>query len=432
MDLVKLLSDLVSIRSVNSPERGEKPSREIVDYVAEILEDEDFDVEILENHGYYSVIGVKGSGGVRLLLLSHLDVVPWEGQKWSCQPDKLTVVGDIGYGRGVLDDKGNAAAILSAVSRVKLKGGTLIVAFTTDEETGGVHGAKLVRDWLISKGLKPDYVVNADGNGMFIVIRRRAVYRARVSIEQEEVYVRGRERSVEFKFSGFNRHAAYFTPGADVHPLISLSAFVRSKGLLLASIEGAFIKANVVPEEVRAVVVEPGPGDEICADRGLTRLAFSILPLTRIAFDTEYSDFGISVTPNFYERRAGRHIITLDIRAMTLQRTLVESSLRRALRENNVDAEVEIWGGEGYLNTDRESCIVKAAFDALASIGVEPKAGELPGASDSRHFFNTVTREVIDFGPLGGNIHGPDEYVILSSLEKTSRFYEELVRRLLK
>jgi len=431
VDVLKLLSDLVSIRSVNNPERGEKPSREIVDYVARILGDEDFEVEVVDNCGYYSVVGVKGFGEPRLLFLSHLDVVPWEGQPWSYPPGELTVVGDRAYGRGVLDDKGNAAAILSAVEGFKPSKGTLIVAFTTDEEVGGRCGARFLGEQLVGKGLRPDYVINADGNGMVVTIRRRAVYRAVVCVRRDEVVVRGRSEYVEYNFSGVNRHSAYFVPGADVHPLVSLSAYVRSKGLLVSSMGGTFIKANVVPEKVFATVVERGPGGEVVADRSLSKLISSVIPLTRITFDVDYSDFGISSLPNFYELTDDEHRITLDIRAMTLKRDAVRQAIERALRENGVDGTVEVTGGDGYLNTDREARVVKAAVQALAEVGVEPKVGELPGASDSRHFFDRITREVIDFGPIGGNIHGPDEYVELSSLNTVSRFYRRVAELLL-
>jgi len=39
--------------------------------------------------------------------------------------------------------------------------------------------------------------------------------------------------------------------------------------------------------------------------------------------------------------------------------------------------------------------------------------------------------EAIDFGPIGGNIHGPDEYVEIWSLERARAFYIGVLEELL-
>lgn len=40
--------------------------------------------------------------------------------------------------------------------------------------------------------------------------------------------------------------------------------------------------------------------------------------------------------------------------------------------------------------------------------------------------------KAIDFGPRGGNIHGPNEYVEIDSLRKMPALYAELARRLVR
>jgi len=46
------------------------------------------------------------------------------------------------------------------------------------------------------------------------------------------------------------RHAAYFLPGVDTHPLIAASQFLRETDYEAVSLTGAFLKSNVVPGTV--------------------------------------------------------------------------------------------------------------------------------------------------------------------------------------
>lgn len=165
----------------------------------------------------------------------------------------------------------------------------------------------------------------------------------------------------------------------------------------------------------------------------MTGLVKAIVPpLTRPVIRTKApSEYGINATPNYYRRAGGggMHELVIDIRAMTDD----EAEVRRAVEEQlgELRAEVEVSGGGGYLYTDPSSDLVAAAFNALRRLGVEPRTAEMNGASDSRHFASLGV-QAIDFGPVGGNIHGPDEYVDLNSLELTVKFYAELMRSVMR
>ena len=103
----------------------------------------------------------------------------------------------------------------------------------------------------------------------------------------------------------------------------------------------------------------------------------------------------------------------------------VKMKLQNVLKELEIDAELEVRGGSGYLYTPREANIVKTASMVLESIDVKPRIIELPGASDSR-YFSPLGVECIDIGPIGGNIHGPNEWVNLESLRKLVEFYRRI------
>ncbi|WP_054849907.1 M20/M25/M40 family metallo-hydrolase [Vulcanisaeta sp. JCM 14467] len=115
MDILKLLEILVEFDTVNDPESGKFPDPGVVDFVEGVLNGLGVKTKVLVSHGYRSVVGIIGSGEPRVLLLAHLDVVPFVRNEWRFEPLRLTVEGDLAYGRGALDDKGNVAAVLRAL-----------------------------------------------------------------------------------------------------------------------------------------------------------------------------------------------------------------------------------------------------------------------------------------------------------------------------
>jgi succinyl-diaminopimelate desuccinylase len=51
------------------------------------------------------------------------------------------------------------------------------------------------------------------------------------------------------------------------------------------------------------------------------------------------------------------------------------------------------------------------------------------GATDSR-WFSYLGIPTLEFGPLGGNVHGSNEFVEISSLEIVRTFYQKLFTEL--
>ncbi len=440
MDLLKILEVLVEFDTVNDPSIGKYPDPSVIDFVEGVLNGLGVKTKVLVSRGYRSIVGTVGDGSEpRVLLLAHLDVVPFDRNEWSYDPLRLTVVGDLAYGRGVLDDKGNAAAVLKALEGVvgEVNRGTLIVAFTTDEEVGGENGARVVRDYLLSNGLRPNYVINADGYGMVIINRRRAIFNAIVRARELRMMVNGVREVVRFKLDYKVRppyHAAYFTPGVDSHPLLALSQYLWVNNAYLVSLRGFFVKENVTSTWVEAEVVKPCrecPVQEV--DVGLTNAVKALLPLSRVSPRVKaQSIYGVTATPNVYRLAGGFHEFVINVRAMTDDPSAIREAMIEAVQDYFQDVEVDVRaeGGVGYLNTPRNSKLVTTAMEVLRKLGVEPIVMEMAGASDSK-YFSPLGIEAIDFGPIGENAHGPDENVNIKSLEQTSKFYEDLTKELL-
>ena len=145
MNVVSLTSELVAFPSVS--ERSNVPAAE---FVRERLLELGCRVErvpYVDENGVKKlcVLGKLGEGRGGLSLLSHVDVVPVDGQVWTGDPFKTRIVCGRLIGRGACDMKGAIAAMVGAVNRVDSATlrKPLWLAFTFQEEIG-CHGAKLL------------------------------------------------------------------------------------------------------------------------------------------------------------------------------------------------------------------------------------------------------------------------------------------------
>ncbi|WP_048053352.1 M20/M25/M40 family metallo-hydrolase [Pyrococcus horikoshii] len=437
MDVLELLSELVSFNTVNDPNKGIKPSKECPRFIKDQLDSWDIESEIIERSGYYAVYGEIGDGTPRLLFMAHFDVVPVNLEEWETDPFELTIKENKAYGRGSADDKGNVAAVMLALkelSKEEKLNGRVIFAFTGDEEIGGAM-AMHIAEKLSKEGKVPKYMINADGIGMKPIIRRRKGFGVEIKVYPRKVKVKGRVREIEFEPKTpvvETRHAAYFLPGVDTHPMVALSHFLRNSNAVAISLDGAFIKGNVIPGKVKLKYVEPGEGEEVEGDLSLTALLKAIVPIVRAPIKAEkYSDYGVSITPNVYSFD-GSHVLKVDVRAMSYSKDDIEKTLREVLNFNLPEAELIIKENEkaGYLFTSPDDELVRVTLRILKELGEDVEPIEGPGASDSR-YFTPLGVKAIDIGPRGGNIHGPNEYVEVDSLRKMPEIYRRIALSLL-
>jgi len=437
-DVVGLLSELIRVPSVSDPDKGVLVGRREAVEIAGILEEHSgLGMDVRIDGGAPVLLAVRGEGRPVTLFMAHFDVVP-PGPGWSVtQPLEPRIVDGRLYGRGAADDKGNVAAISLALSGFQPREGTVVVAFTGDEEVGGRRGAGWLASWLRSEGLWPDYLVNGDGAFSRVIVRRRNVFVARIRVRGELWEVEGARRrasyTAEFRVRA-TRHAAYFLPGVDRHPLIEASLEARDRGLYAVSLRGEWVKSNVVPSSVEVEWLEPGAGEErVQVDLGLTWLVHAILPLTRLKVEgTGYSDYGVTATPNVYRRTPAGHEIQLDVRAMCDEKRRVEEAIEEIL-EHSLPGEAEwsitVEAGGGTLYTSPHARLVRIATRINRSLGLPGDTMEAAGASDSR-YFSPHGVEAIDYGPRGAGVHGPDEYVEVEALGKAVEFYRRVAEEL--
>ena len=141
-----------------------------------------------ERYPRQNVMGRLGSGGRRLHLNGHLDVVP-AGSGWTTDPFSGEVRNGAVWGRGASDMKGGIAAAFFAAEVLRRAGarlhGTLELSGTVDEETGGHAGVA----WLAKSGrIAPDtdaVIIPEPFGSRRVCVGHRGVYWFRVVSEGE-------------------------------------------------------------------------------------------------------------------------------------------------------------------------------------------------------------------------------------------------------
>ncbi len=105
-----------------------------------------------------------------VLLAAHLDVVPAQANQWQYGPFSGTIAEGFVWGRGALDNKASALAMLEALERLLQQGHVpthdIYVALGEDEEVGGKRGAQRLAASLNEKGVKLAAVLD---EGMVVV-----------------------------------------------------------------------------------------------------------------------------------------------------------------------------------------------------------------------------------------------------------------------
>jgi carboxypeptidase PM20D1 len=112
----------------------------------------------------------KDSSKAPYVLMAHLDVVPVEAiaeSKWTYPSFSGKIENDTIWGRGAVDDKSSAIAIMEATEQL-LKNNfiperTFYLCFGHDEEIAGKRGANIISQWFKEKNIKPAFVLDEGG-----------------------------------------------------------------------------------------------------------------------------------------------------------------------------------------------------------------------------------------------------------------------------
>jgi acetylornithine deacetylase len=144
LDMMARLIAAPSVSSV-SPDWDQSNAR-VIDELAEWCETAGFRVERLAIPGHpgkFNLVASAGSGPDGLVLAGHTDTVPFDADKWSSDPFRLTERDGRLYGLGTSDMKGFFALVLEAVRDIDLhKLRQPLVLLATADEESSMCGAK--------------------------------------------------------------------------------------------------------------------------------------------------------------------------------------------------------------------------------------------------------------------------------------------------
>ncbi|MCE7791126.1 M20/M25/M40 family metallo-hydrolase [Salipaludibacillus sp. CUR1] len=162
-DPIPLLEDLIKIDS--STKDG---ANEAVNYCEKWLADRGLEVKSLRNNGYHMLVSEIGKGENTIVFNAHVDVV--EGEEEQFRPFELD--GKL-YGRGAVDMKAGAAAMMETM--IELKDTDLpcrvMLQVVPDEETGGANGTK----YLTEQGYLGDFIICGEPTNLGIAIQSKGV-----------------------------------------------------------------------------------------------------------------------------------------------------------------------------------------------------------------------------------------------------------------
>ncbi len=370
-ETIPLLSNLVKIPSICGEES------KIANFIAEWLTEHNVSFEMLEvKPNRPNVVGrLRGSiPGPRILFNGHMDTVA-PGDGWTHDPYGAEVEDGKLFGRGAIDMKSGLACMLSAAATCKKEGlprrGELIVTAVVDEEA-----IDLGTYALVQKGLtrRLDFALIPEPTNLAVV----RAHRGRAVLE---ILVRGKTAHSQWPDHGINAIEkaaillnAFPRIGGPTHP------WMGSSTVNTLRIEGGQEEVMLVPDYCRVVI-----------DRCLV--------------------------PGYSSRAA------LEDLNQLIERVGIDAEARLVKRETPFCDPFEIPENDASVQH-----VVRAVRKVL---GRAPEIQFALSPCDSCILVNQGRTPTVEFGPSGGRLHEPDEFVDLDSVGKTTEVYEEIIRTLM-
>jgi carboxypeptidase PM20D1 len=376
----------------------------------------------------------EGRGdGKPIVLLAHQDVVPVEGgteDKWEQPPFSGAIADGFVWGRGTLDDKSSALAILEAVEYLLGTGfqptRTVYLAFGHDEEVSGRRGAQVMAATLRARGVDAELVLD-EGAVLQGLVPGIAEPVAAVGIG-EKGYV-----SIELVSSDSGGHSSVPPPRTAIGALSAAIERLERHQMpaTLSTVTGQGL-AFIAPEMPlgRRIVLSNlwlfGP----LVERQMARS-----PQTNAAIRT-------TTAPTIFEAGVKENILPATARAVVNFRILpgdtVETVLehvRRTIDDDGIAVRTLGEGNDPPPQSDpdapaftRLAGAIRAAFPGTV---VAPMLSV--GATDAR-YYTVISRNVYRFAPIHlrpedlGRIHGTNERIAIADYAGMIRFYVGLLR----
>ncbi len=385
MDVSKLCSDLVRIRSENPP--GSTVT--VINYIRELLAARGIRSTITEcGDGRSNLVTEPAETG--LLFCGHVDVVPALGDGWSVDPFSGTIRDGSVWGRGATDMKGGCAALLSAFATFLEKHGQAPaqLAFVCDEETGGDCG---IRHLIARRLITPcDCLIAEPTPALNPNIGQKGLVR------------------LELRFSGSPGHGS-------LYPAVGRSAIIEALSFV------QYLQA--LPD--RKFAYNPGLKEIIARSSRILSEEFHLPHASEILTSIMFNP-GIIAGGEKSNIVAQRCDLDLEMRIpWGCDIPALIQDIRNHAPYGTIISETSHMPSL----TDPESRIVTATCRAVQQVyGKQPSPIVQWAASDARHL-RLAGFKVAEYGP--GELrflHAIDEHVKIESLEKAADVYSSIMQ----
>lgn len=431
--IANFLSGLVKINTSNPPGNETTAAR----YLAEFLKISGVKTEIIESAPERGnlIARIPGMGaGPRLLLLSHLDVVPARAEEWKINPWEGQLRDGFIWGRGTVDCKNLVtmeAFVFKLIAEKKLSlRGDLILAATADEEMGGEWGVK----WLVEncyEKIAADYVIN-EGAEPPLRLGGKDIFTIQ-SAEKGPLWLK-------IIVEGIPGHASL--PGIGDNAILKMNRVLQRLRQLPLRVS----LHPVAREFLQGIAEVLGfPENQLRPDNleGFLRWVSSVEPALA---ELMRSMTRTTITPTVIQGGTKENVIpsscelTLDCRVMPGESPdFIINSLREIFRGIE-PLKVEFWKGNPPGESSPETDLFHLIREVITAY--TPESRVLPtmaaGATDSRYLRPQAICYGLELGradlppqEMMGMIHGVNERISLNNLIFGTSVLYEIVRRFL-
>jgi acetylornithine deacetylase len=184
---IEILDRLIAFETISR-----RPNVDLIDYLRGLLAAKAIPCQMIANESgsninLFATIGPPERPGV--VLSGHTDVVPVEGQNWTCDPFRLTQRDGRLYGRGTADMKGFlACAVQAALKAAERDLKTPIhLALSYDEEIGCV-GVRRMLDRLADLPVRPLFCIVGEPTELAVATGHKGKVALRATCHGKEVH----------------------------------------------------------------------------------------------------------------------------------------------------------------------------------------------------------------------------------------------------
>lgn len=376
----------------------------------------------------------KDSSKRPLVLMSHQDVVEATGE-WKHGPFSGDIAEGCVWGRGTVDTKGSLCTIFEACERLIESGYVpemdVYISSSNNEETSG-PGAEMAVDYLDERGIKPLLVLDEGG-----MIKSEPLKGAKGRFAMMGTLEKG---TCNFRFVAKGKGGHASAPGKNT-PLVRLGKFMADierhdpfKAKMNDTTIEMFRRLGRHTPDAMGFALRHAKLLSPVLNRVLPRmnLLATAMIKTTLAFTTAGGSNGLNVLPE-------RAYVTGNSRVIHHEDAdYTENKLRAIASKYDIDVEV-IMKHYACPVVDHDGTafrfVEEAVHEVFPDVITCPYA--MTGGTDGRNY-SRISENVIRFAPLEINeqqyqsIHGLDENISISCLEKGVLFYQKIIKDLYK